>query len=133
MLASFQVSSTLTLERSLLRIYTRVLFMLVYLTILIQKLCLFSSHLIVTISFVRRQWSRCSTCTVSPKIKCTRTGGTKSSNHFSNTLGSRMVVTHPSTMSWILQTQNLETKWRVSFLGRRSSIYFCCFLMMIVC
>ena len=61
-----------------------------------------SSHLTVTIFFARRQWSHCSTCTVSPKIKCTRTGATKSSNRFSNTLGSRTVVTHPLTMSWTL-------------------------------
>ena len=111
-------------------------YIMLYLTVLPRKLCpsfLFSSHLIVTISFARRQWSHCSTCTVSPKIKCTRIGAMRSSNRFSNTLGSRMVVTHPSTMSWTLQTQNLETKWRASFSERRSSIYFCCFLMMIVC
>ena len=108
-------------------------FILLCLTIYPLSEFLFSSsHLIVTISFVQRQWSRCSTCTVSPKIKCTRTGDTKSFNHFGNTLGSRTVVTHPSTMSWILQTQNLETKWRASFSERRSSIYFCYLVMMIV-
>ena len=91
------------------------------------------SHLIVITFSAQRQWSHFSMSTESPRRRCTRTGDIKSSSHSSNILDWRTVVTPPLTMSWTLQTQNSETKWKAFFLERPSSIYSCSSLMTIVC
>uniref|UniRef100_A0A804HK86 alpha-1,2-Mannosidase n=1 Tax=Homo sapiens TaxID=9606 RepID=A0A804HK86_HUMAN len=73
----------------------------------------------------QRPWRACSTCTASQGTANTRTGAGRFCRASADSHGSPRVAILPSTMSRILRSPSLGTRWRASSWGRRSSICSC--------
>lgn len=83
---------------------------------------------ILRICSVQRQWSRCSTCTGSPRTSATGSGGGRYSKPL-RSIPRWRVVGMPASRASTHQTTS-ATGWRASSCLRHSSTCICCLEMM---